>query len=219
MIVRNRILHIALLITVLYAAILQVLPAQNFNEVLIALVFSDPVMLGFMFTGVMILFEKSGNTLQALAVTPVRPGEYFASKALSLTLLALLMSLGMTLAGAGTRFGLIFFLPAVIFTSVLFVFIGIAGASRVKTFNQYFIVIPICMAPAVLPFLNFFQITDTWIWYVIPTQASLLLFQAALEGTAEITGTELTYAFTWLPLSTRLAYLAARRMWEGASKS
>lgn len=214
LIIRNRILHIATLITALYAGILQVLPENNFITVMITLIFTDPVTLGFMFIGVMVLFEKGGNTLQALSVTPVRAEEYLWSKAITLTLVALVASLLMALAGVGLQFQPGFLIAAVVFSSILFVFIGFIGVSKVKTFNQYFIVIPVFMVPGFLPFLNFFNITDTWLWYLLPTQASLVLFSAAFETTVTLTRVEIIYALLYLPLSCWFALLWAKSVWQ-----
>lgn len=214
LIIRNRILHIAALITALYAGILQVLPENNFITVMITLIFTDPVTLGFMFIGVMVLFEKGGNTLQALSVTPVRAEEYLWSKAITLTLVALVASVLMALAGVGLQFHPGFLIAAVVFSSILFVFIGFIGVSKVKTFNQYFIVIPVFMVPGFLPFLNFFNITDTWLWYLLPTQASLVLFSAAFETTVTLTRVEIIYALLYLPLSCWFALLWAKSVWQ-----
>lgn len=214
LITRNRILHIAALITALYAGILQVLPENNFITVMITLIFTDPVTLGFMFIGVMVLFEKGGNTLQALSVTPVRAEEYLWSKAITLTLVALVASVLMALAGVGLQFQPGFLIAVVVFSSILFVFIGFIGVSKVKTFNQYFIVIPVFMVPGFLPFLNFFNITDTWLWYLLPTQASLVLFSAAFETTVTLSRVEIIYALLYLPLSCWFALLWAKSVWQ-----
>ena len=213
MIVRNKILIVAAFITVLYAGILQVLPDKNFTEVLTILIFTDPVMLGFMFVGVMVLFEKSGNTLQAISVSPVRPDEYLWSKALVLTLIALAAGLVMAVAGVGARFHAGYLAAAIVASSLLFVFIGFVGVSRVKTFNQYFIVIPLFMIPGFLPFLNYFGITDTWLWYLIPTQAALLLFVSAFSESGIVASGEIIYAFIYLPITIWLSYLWARSSW------
>lgn len=214
MIVRNKILIVAAFITVLYAGILQVLPDKNFTEVLTILIFTDPVMLGFMFVGVMVLFEKSGNTLQAISVSPVRSAEYLWSKAIVLTLIALAAGLIMAVAGVGTRFQAGYLAAAIVASSLLFVFIGFVGVSRVKTFNQYFIVIPLFMIPGFLPFLNYFGITDTWLWYLIPTQAALLLFVSAFSESGTVASREIIYAFIYLPVTIWLSFLWARRSWS-----
>jgi fluoroquinolone transport system permease protein len=214
LILKNRILATAAMITALYCGLLQALPEKNFSIVLTTLIFTDPVMLGFMFTGVMVLFEKSSNTLQAVSVTPVRAGEYLWSKAASLTMVALAASLIMALAGVGINFHLFYLTTAVVLTSLLFVFIGIVGVSYVKTFNQYFIIIPLFMIPGFLPFLGYFGIYDSWLWYLIPTQASLILFRSAFEEKHDIGLIHISYAVVYLIISIWFAYEWARKSWN-----
>lgn len=211
LIVRNKILLVTLVVTALYAAVFQVLPETHFRTVISILIFTDPVMLGFLFIGVMVLFEKQGNTLHALSVSPVREGEYIASKAITLTTLALLSALVMSLAAVGFRFQVLFLSIAVVLSSFLFIFLGFTGVSRVQTFNQYFIVIPLFMIPCFLPFLNNFGITDTILWYVIPTQASLILFEAAFS---EVGLYDKIYALVYLPFSLFPAFALAKLSWH-----
>jgi fluoroquinolone transport system permease protein len=214
LLIRNRIVLVAAVITALYAGILQVLPDENFNMVITTLIFTDPVMLGFIFIGVMVLFEKGGNTLQAISVSPVRSGEYLWSKALSLTLVSIAAALIMTLAGVGFRFQPIYLILAITFSSLLFIFIGFVGVSWVKTFNQYFVFIPIFLTPAFLPFLNYFGITDIWLVYLIPTQASLILFVAAFDGTDSVSTTDIIYSIIYALVSIWGAYIWAMKSWN-----
>jgi fluoroquinolone transport system permease protein len=211
LITRNRILAVAAFITLLYILIIQVLPEASFTVVLTLLILSDPVMLGFMFTGAMVLFEKSSNTFQALSVTPVSAGEYLISKGITLTAVALAASLIMAIAGLRLNFNFAFLAAGVVLSSLLFIFIGFTGASRVRTFNQYFIIIPMFMIPTCLPFLNYFGATDALVFYLVPTQASLILFQAAFEGTAAVKTADIIYACLYLPLSVLVAYRVAEK--------
>jgi fluoroquinolone transport system permease protein len=212
LIVRNKILLVTLVITALYAAIFQVLPETHFHTVVTLFIFTDPVMLGFLFIGVMMLFEKQGNTLQAMIVSPVSPGEYIASKAITLTILALLSALVMGFAAVGFHFHILFMGLAVVLSSLLFIFFGFVAVSKVQTFNQYFIVIPLFMIPCFLPLLNYFGITNTIVLYVIPTQASLILFEAAFN--TEVALDDKIYALVYLPLSLFPAFALAKRMWR-----
>jgi fluoroquinolone transport system permease protein len=209
LIIRNRILAVAVFITLLYVMIIQVLPEASLITVLTLLILSDPVMLGFMFTGAMILFEKSSNTLPALSVTPVRPGEYLLSKGITLTGVALAASVVMAVAGVRLNFNIFYFSFSVALSSLLFIFIGFTGASRIRTFNQYFIIIPIFMIPTCFPFLNYFGVTDTIIWYIVPTQASLILFQASFEGARSLPVSDIIYALLYLPASVLVFYRIA----------
>jgi len=173
---KYQIVTVAIAISVLYILIFRIVPGINYTPVLITLIFTDPTSLGFIFIGAMILFEKAANTLQAVVVTPLKPWQYLWSKALSLTLISVVCSFAMAFAGHGSGFRYLYLLLAVLLSSVLFIFIGFIGVARVKSFNQYIIVIPLFMAPAILPLLNFYGVTHTYLLYLIPTQGSLLLF-------------------------------------------
>ncbi len=214
LLIRNRVLLVAGVITILYSGVMQILPEKNFILVITTLIFTDPVMLGFLFIGVMILFERGGNTLQAISVTPVRSREYLWSKALTLTLISLVAGLIMALAGVGLHFRSAYLVAAIGLSSLLFIFLGFVGVSRVKTFNQYFIFIPLFMTPAFLPFLNYFGITDTWLMYLIPTQASIILFTAAFDYSQTVAPADQIYSLTYLPLCIWGAYLWANKSWN-----
>ncbi len=67
------------------------------------------------------------------------------------------------------------------------------------------------MIPCFLPFLNYFGITDTILWYVIPTQASLILFEAAFS---EVGLYDKIYALIYLPLSFYPAFALAKLSWH-----
>ena len=94
----------------------------------------------------------------------------------------------------------------VITSSMLFTALGIAGAIRVKTLNQYFMVIPAFLAPSFLPCLNFFGLTRWNFLAVLPTQATLNLFGSAfaLEG-YNTRGGDVFYLAGWVVLSVYLA--------------
>lgn len=206
---RNNILTVALIIAAIYTAVFYILGLHGSDKILIALIFSDPTFMGFIFTGVLVLFEKSSNTLQALVVTPVKIWQYFFSKAISLTLLALIICLAMVFAGHGFRFNYFYFIAATFLSSILFIFLGFVGVAKVKTFNQYIIVIPLFFAPLNLPFLNFFGVTDSLWFYLLPTQASFILFRGAFEI---ITWGEALYAFVYLSFSIWTAYFFSKRL-------
>ncbi|MEZ5104649.1 MAG: ABC transporter permease [Draconibacterium sp.] len=205
---RNGIITVAFIIAAIYTALFLLLQLQGNDKILIAILFSDPTFMGFIFTGVLILFEKNANTLQALVVTPVKIWQYLFSKAISLTFVALIICFAMVFASHGFRFNYFWFLSATFLSSVFFIFLGFIGVSKVKTFNQYIIVIPVFLMPLLLPFLNFFGVTDTLWFYLLPTQASFILFNGAFKS---ITIWESIYGLTYLLLSTGVAYYISRR--------
>ena len=207
--VRNSILTVAVFIAVFYVALFLLLGLRGKDDILIALIFSDPTFLGFIFTGVLVLFEKSSNTLQALVVTPVKIWQYLFSKAISLTIITSIICFAMVFASHGFHFNYFYFLTATFLSSVLFIFLGFIGVSKVKTFNQYIIVIPLFITPLILPYLNFFGVTNTLWFYILPTQASFILFQGAFEN---ISLGEVLYAFIYLLFSIWLTYHISKRL-------
>jgi fluoroquinolone transport system permease protein len=206
---RNNILTVALIIAVIYTGLFLGFNLKGHNDILVAIIFTDPTFMGFLFTGVLVLFEKSANTLQALVITPIKIWQYLFSKAISLTLIALIICFAMVFAGFGFDFNYFYFIAATFLSSIFFIFLGFIGVSRVKTFNQYIIVLPFFLAPLSLPYLNFFGVTHTYWFYLLPTQASFILFKGAFE---KITVSESIYAFVYLGVSVMVAFYFSRRL-------
>jgi fluoroquinolone transport system permease protein len=101
----------------------------------------------------------------------------------------------MAFAAFKADFRIILMVISIMFSSILFVFIGFIGVSRVKTLNQYILIIPLFLAPFTLPILNFLDISSSPLFYLIPTQASLILFEAT-RGSISLF--EAIYSVTYL---------------------
>ncbi len=208
---KYNIVTVAIVITVLYIAILKLLPFDELTDLVIILIFTDPTAMGFIFIGVIVLFEKSANTLEAIVVTPIKSWQYLFSKSVALTLIALLCSFFMAFAGHGFQFNYFYFTLAVVLSSILFTLIGFIGVSKVKTFNEYIIKIPIFLSPIALPFFNFFEVTDSYFFYIIPPQASLILFNASFKH--EEPG-QIIYAILFLLISIFITYIITKKQYE-----
>jgi len=205
---RYNIVTVAIVITVLYTIIFKLIPGASITEVLVSFIFSDPTMLGFIFVGAMVLFEKDANTLEALTVTPVKPWQYLWSKAIVLSLIALFCSTGMAFIGHGFDLKMVYFIPAVVLSSLIFTFIGFIGISRVKNFNQYIILIPMFLLPTILPLADFYGLVRSPLFYLIPTQGSLLLFKAAFK---EESALNILYSVVILCITLWITYRIAER--------
>lgn len=204
--VKYQILTVAVIVTLLYVLIFKLLVREEFDEILVLLIFTDPAMLGFIFIGALVLFEKSSNTLDALVVTPLRIPEYLFSKAISLGLIATICAMFIALAGHGIRIRYLPFIYSILMTSSIVTLLGFAGASRIRNFNQYIIIIPIFLTPLAFPLLNFFQLTNSWLLYILPTQATLNLLWASFHS---ISPANMVYSLIYLPVWLLLSYLYA----------
>ncbi|EJN61050.1 fluoroquinolone export ABC transporter permease subunit [Halogranum rubrum] len=174
-------------------------------------VFGDPAFLGFYFIAALVLFEKREGVLEAFTTSPLRGDEYLLSKALSLTFLALVASLLIVLFTVGTAFALAPFLAGVALTSLLFVFVGFVAVARFDTLNAYFMTSLVYLFPTGLPFLDYFGLVESPLFYLIPTQASLVLIGAAFEP---VPTWQLAYGVGYLSVTTVVAAAFARRAFQ-----
>jgi fluoroquinolone transport system permease protein len=208
---RYQIVTVAIAVTVVYAVLLKVVPEEWRDDTTVLLVLADPTMIGFLFVGALMLFERGANTLQAVVVSPLSSAQYVWSKAISLTAIAMVCAAVMTAGGHGASFSPGPLLMSVALTSMLFVFIGIAAVARVRTINEYLLIVPLYLVPLYLPLLDFFGVLESHLFLLLPTQASILLLQRALEPRA---GWEAIYGLALLAVSVAVAYFWARRSFE-----
>ncbi len=208
---RYGIFAVAAAVTAIYCLLLLTINTLGMEKLVAALVFSDPVMYGFLFTAVLVLFEKDANTHQALAVSPITPHQYLLSKATVFTILPMILGFLIILAAQPATFRPLLFILALILSATLFVFIGIIGVSFVNNFNQFILLMPIVLAPICLPFLDFFNLHNSLVLYIIPTQACLKLFAASI-GPANVL--DLSYGFIYLIIWNVTSYTLAIKLYK-----
>ncbi|PIE87158.1 MAG: hypothetical protein CSA03_01730 [Bacteroidetes bacterium] len=177
---RNRIIILSLLISALYIGAFSVLSAfDQVEKLLILVIYNDPALLGVLFTGVLVLFEKNENTLQALSVSPIKISNYVLSKSIALTLVALFCSFLMAFAGHGFNFNYLHFGAGVLLSTLMFSFIGFCIVASHDTFNKYMLVAVGVIVVFLMPFIGFFEfVSDTFFW-IFPTQPGIKLLSAS----------------------------------------
>ena len=209
---RYNIVTVALILALLYIIVLRSLTNMDITQLLIVLVLSDPVMFGVMFVGVLVLYEKDNNTLNALLVSPMKPSHYLLSKAISLTLIATPVALAIAVFGFGIQLNYLYFLISVVLTSVIFVFLGFAVVSNVKGFNQYVIKFALFTLPVSIPVLELFNIAHSKLFYLIPTQATILLLKSGFK--LQLETWQVVYSITYLIVWIIISYFVARKAFK-----
>ncbi len=148
-------------LTVIYIAVLLALPETWREKAAAILIFSDPAAMGLFFMGAIVLLEKSQHTPCALAVSPVRAGEYLAAKVGSLTVISLAVAAVLALAAGVGNLHIV--LPGTVLSSAVFSLLGMIAATKIASLNQFILwTIPIetaCFVPAVL---HLFGVTQAW---------------------------------------------------------
>ncbi len=212
LLLKYNIVTIAIVIALLYILLLRSLPFPNLDYLSILLVISDPAMFGVLFIGVLVLYEKDNNTLNALIVTPLKPSHYLLSKAISLTIVAVPIALAIGLFGHGVDIGYFPFLVSVTLSSFIFVFLGFVVVSRSKSFNQFVIKFAIFTIPVSLPFLDLFDLIHSDLFYLIPLQATVLLLKQSFNYNVE--SWKYIYAISYLLAWTYFSYYIAIRAYN-----
>ena len=192
------------IITLLYILILRAVPEEVRRVLLPVIVFSDPVMLGLIFIGAIVLLEKEERTLESLFVTPLRLGEYLGSRLLSLGLISITSSVAVVLGVTGRLPAAHLFVPGVLLTAGIFTLLGFAVAARVRSFNEFVFAAAGIMLPACVPLLDHFNLVHSPLFCIFPTRASLLLLQGRVPDILEVV-CSFGYLAAWFLLAWRLA--------------
>lgn len=181
---RNKVVLISAFVTVIYTLLFRALSGvEQIEKVLVLLMMNDPALLGVLFVGVMVLFEKDERTLQALSVTPIRWSHYLWSKTIVLTVLGLLCCYAMVIAGYGWNFHWGHFTAATLLTTVIFSLIGFIVVAGEATFNTYMMKAAMVILLLTVPFLGYFEVVPNAWFVALPTYYPLLLYHAAFETT------------------------------------
>lgn len=178
---RHGFYYVYLVLATIYVIILRVLPVSARDLLLPLIIFTDPAIAGFYFIGAIVLLERADGTQQALFITPLRLRDYFLSKVLSLSTLALATSLAIALFAVGPVFNILALIVGVTLTSILFVTLGLAFVSRFKVLNFYLFSAGLAVALMSLPLLGFLNIWDSLLFWLFPTQPCLVVIAAAFR--------------------------------------
>ncbi len=200
----------AVIVTAFTLGLTQV-PSSFRATALVLVLMGDPAFLGFYFIAALVLFEKREGVVDALTLSPLSGVEYLASKTLSLTLLALLASSIVAVFGYGLDFAPLPFLVGIVLTSALFVLVGFIAVARFDDLNAYFMTPLVYLLPTSLPMLDYLGLVENSLVYLVPTQASLVLIDAAFRPAPTW---ELAYGVGYLSLSVAVAAVFARRAFE-----
>lgn len=179
---RYKIFTISIIVTAIYIGVFKLLAAMgNIEKLLVLIIFNDPALLGFLFVGVMVLFEKNENTLQALSVTPIKIGSYILSKSISLTVVSLVCCYAMVIGSYGFDFNFIHFTIGTILTTFIFSMLGFVAVAGQSSFNKYILRALGIILFLTLPFIGYFGLVPK-IWFILfPTQPAIDLYNLAFS--------------------------------------
>ncbi len=146
-------------ITLLYAAIIVLVPEEYKSLTAAVIIMSDPAMLGFFFIGGIWLLESGEGVHKFYAVSPLTPIEYIMSKTISLSLISTLSALGIMIVGVREVSSYPFLLAGVFIGSMIFTILGMLAGTFSRTVNHYLLIsVPAEIFIVVPPILAVFKV-------------------------------------------------------------
>lgn len=211
---RYKIIHISILSVILYFLITQAIPDLDRSIFHSLLLFFDPAIIGIMFVGALVLFEKSENVLQALVVTPMAVDDYILTKITSLTILSIISAtIFITLLNvfSSVDFNILFLAFGIILTSVMLILLGFILVSRVNSINEYLLAMVASFLLLLFPpMLHLSGIYENIIFYLWPTHASLILFTGVFNSNS-LESFEIIYGIIYQLIWILLLYFLAKK--------
>jgi len=168
-------------VSALYILVLVNIPRENRMMVSLIMVLTDTSMLGVLFMGALVLLEKQQGMVHSLFVTPLEPSRYIWSKTLSLSLIAVMMSILVYLPVWQFSTYSLLLLLTVALTAGTFALLGLGLAAGVETINQYFGIQMAASMLLLLPVVPYLLLGQYPAFIVLPYIASLDLMLGVIH--------------------------------------
>ncbi len=205
---RNGFYYASALLVVASVILLRWLPEAAVAWLLPVVIFQNVLMNTFYFVAGLILLEKGEGTLEAQVVTPLRAGEYLASKVITLGTLSLVESLLISTVAQGVGPGLVPLALGITLASVLLCLFGVAIVTSYRSINEFLMPSVVYTALLALPLVGYFGIGPQFLYDWHPVQGALELMGARVEP---LGGGRLVYAIVFPLLWLGPVYLWSRR--------
>ena len=181
---RNGFYYAVTFVLACWFVVLTRLPAIDWGCVLPAVVFGNLVMVNFYFVVGLVLLEKGEGTLEAQVVTPLADWEYLASKTLTLAALSVVEQVVIVWSAYGGGFAAGPLVAGVVLAGVLYTLTGFLLVARYRSINEFMFPSVLFTTVLSLPMLHYFGLWDTWLLYLHPFTAPLVLLGGAFRPIA-----------------------------------
>jgi len=168
-------------ISALYVIVLFNIPRENRMMVSLIMILTDTTMLGVFFIGALVLLEKQQAVILSLFVTPLEPSTYIWSKTISLSLIAVVMSILVYLPVWQFSAYSLLLLLTIAFTAATFALLGLGLAAGVNTVNEYFGVQMGVSMLLVLPVVPYLLLDQHPAFLFLPYIASLDIMLGVMD--------------------------------------
>ncbi|PYY25749.1 fluoroquinolone export ABC transporter permease subunit [Paenibacillus illinoisensis] len=164
-----------------YWILLNFISNDYLEKAIILLTFSDPSALGLILAGGILLLERDQGIHNPLFVTPLRTRDYLLAKVASLSVLSLTAAWVIHITSSGIPQSPLLFSVGVVLTSSLMTLLSIGVVVRYHTINGFILMSQVFALPLLLPLLGFFELWNSGLFYLLPTEGTLVLLGSAFS--------------------------------------
>lgn len=176
---KNGFYYAVAFVLVCWFVLLTQLPEIDWGYLLPPVVFGNLVVVNFYFVAGLVLLEKGEGTLEAQVVAPLADWEHLVSKTVTLAALSLVEQFVIVGSAYGLGFGVGALMAGIVLASVLYTLTGFILVARYDSINEYLFPSVFYVTVLSLPLLHYFEVWDTWLLYLHPFTAPLVLLKAA----------------------------------------
>jgi fluoroquinolone transport system permease protein len=205
---RNGFYYASAFVALVFIVILKQFPDVDLHPWWPAIIMLNLTVNSFYFMSGLVLLEKSEGTLEAQVVTPLRKSEYLISKVITLGILALVESLTIVVIVSGVHFNWLLLILGIFLLMAMYTLYGFVIVSRYDSINEFLLPSVIWTMAYSLPLLYYFDIWRSWILFLHPIQAPLLLMQAAFQP---IPTWQIVYGVLYAALWAGIAFYGSQR--------
>jgi fluoroquinolone transport system permease protein len=166
---------------------------------------------GYIFAAGMLFLEKAQHTLAALNVSPLRPGEYMASKLISLSVLVGFEGAITVLLSYGLRLNWALLLLGLAAVMLFMVLVSMIVVVRYNSITDFLMPSTALIVLLQVPLLKLFDIGPAAFYYLFPSTPGLVLLEGAFRP---LSGGELAYGLIGGVAAIAGAYLWARAAYD-----
>lgn len=179
---RNGFYFVSAITAVFMVVLLKQFPGVDFGYWWPAIITGNLTVNSFYFMAGIVLLEKGEGTLEAQIVTPLRPWEILGSKVLTLGLLSLFETLTMIVIVQGVNFNWFLLVTGIVLYIAMLALYGFIVVARYDSINEFLLPSVAWTMGFSLPLLYYFDVWRSWIMFLHPLQAILILLQAAFTS-------------------------------------
>jgi len=173
--------YAAAFITLVWVAILKALPSSYLELAIPLVIFTDLGIVGLVFIAGQVIFEKTEGTIYALITTPLTFSEYLWSKLISLSILAWIISMTVVVMVRGFEANILWLTTGIILTSIIALLVGFIAVAPYRSISAFLIPSQLYLLVISLPLIDYLKWFESWVFYLIPTQGSLILLKGGFN--------------------------------------